>query len=44
MWALLTPDAREKVRRGNYARLFDTARVKVRAWEKANLKASSSRP
>ncbi len=44
VWALLTPDAREKVRRGNYARLFDTARVKVRAWETANLKASSSRP
>jgi hypothetical protein len=35
LWALLTPDASAKVRKGNYERLFDTARVKVRAWEKA---------
>lgn len=37
LWAKLTPDAREKVLKGNYARLFDAARVKVRAWEKANV-------
>ncbi len=34
--AQLTPEAREKVLKGNYERLFDQARLKVRAWEKAN--------
>jgi predicted TIM-barrel fold metal-dependent hydrolase len=38
LWKLLTPEAREKVLFGNYERLFDAARVKVRAWEKANAK------
>lgn len=38
LWASLTPDASYKVRIGNYERLFDQARVKVRAWEKANIK------
>ena len=33
----LTPEAREKLLKGNYARLFDAAKVKVRAWEKAHL-------
>ena len=37
LWKGLTPDASEKVRRGNYARLFDEARNKVRAWEKENV-------
>jgi len=36
LWAKLTPDAREKILRGNYERLFDAARIKVRAWEKAH--------
>jgi len=31
--AQLTPDAKYKLLKGNYARLFDAARVKVRAWE-----------
>jgi predicted TIM-barrel fold metal-dependent hydrolase len=35
--AALTPEAREKFLKGNYERLFDEARQKVRAWEKANL-------
>ncbi|HEX3158603.1 MAG TPA: amidohydrolase family protein, partial [Gemmatimonadaceae bacterium] len=35
LWALLTPDASAKVRTGNYERLFDAARQRVRAWEKA---------
>jgi PAS domain-containing protein len=39
VWALLTPEASEKVRKGNYERLFDAARAKVRAWEAANLDA-----
>jgi len=38
LFAKLTPDASEKVRKGNYERLFDDARRKVRAWEKANRK------
>jgi predicted TIM-barrel fold metal-dependent hydrolase len=33
LWALLTPDASEKVRHGNYERLFDAARKRVREWE-----------
>ncbi len=33
----LTPEASYAVRIGNYTRLFDKARVDVRAWEKANL-------
>jgi hypothetical protein len=39
VWALLTPEASELVRKGNYERLFDAARAKVRAWEAANLDA-----
>jgi predicted TIM-barrel fold metal-dependent hydrolase len=37
LWDRLTPDASEKVRKGNYARLFDAARTRVRAWERANV-------
>lgn len=33
LWSLLTPEASEKVRKANFARLFDEARPKVRAWE-----------
>jgi predicted TIM-barrel fold metal-dependent hydrolase len=36
LWALLTPDARARVSRGNYERLFDEARRRVRAWEARN--------
>jgi hypothetical protein len=38
LWKLLTEEASYNVRIGNYERLFDDARVRVRAWEKANLK------
>jgi len=38
VWAQLTPEASRKIRMGNYERIFDAARVKVRAWEKANVK------
>ena len=34
----LTPEASLKIRKGNYERLFDAARLRVRAWEQANLK------
>ena len=37
LWKLLTKEASEKVRKGNYERLFDAARRNVRAWEKTNL-------
>jgi hypothetical protein len=36
LFARLTPEASEKLRKGNYERLFDEARRRVRAWEKAN--------
>ena len=36
--ARLTPRASEQLRKGNYERIFDEARRKVRAWEKANFK------
>ncbi len=36
LWESLSPETSEKVRKGNFARLFDTAAKKVRAWEKAN--------
>ncbi len=35
----LTPEASYKLRKGNYERLFDAARIKVRAWEQANAEA-----
>jgi len=38
LFAKLTPEASEKLRKGNYERLFDEARRRVRAWEKANPK------
>jgi len=38
IWKLLTPEASQKIRLGNYERLFDAARVQVRAWEAANIK------
>jgi hypothetical protein len=33
LWKLLTPEASLKLRKGNFERLFDEARVKVRSWE-----------
>jgi len=38
LWKALTAQTSEKIRKGNYIRLFDEARKKVRAWEKANIK------
>ena len=35
LWKLLDGKTGEKVRKGNYERLFDEARHKVRAWEMA---------
>src|ERR1700758_2545902 len=36
LWKLLDQEASEKVRKGNYERLFDQARGRVRAWEAAH--------
>ena len=38
VWAELTPEASLKVRTGNYRRIFDEGRRRVRAWEAANVK------
>jgi predicted TIM-barrel fold metal-dependent hydrolase len=38
VWKQLTPEASLKVRKGNYERIFDAARQRVRAWEKANVR------
>ena len=38
VWRLLTPDASLKVRKGNYERIFDDGRRRVRAWEAALVK------
>ena len=35
---VLDPQASKKFRKGNYERLFDQARARVRAWEKANVR------
>lgn len=44
IFARLTPEASFAIRRGNYARLFDAGRTKVRAWEKANVPAAKIAP
>jgi predicted TIM-barrel fold metal-dependent hydrolase len=36
LWAALTPETRDKVTRGNYERLFDAARQRVRTWERTH--------
>ncbi|HKO45289.1 MAG TPA: amidohydrolase family protein [Pyrinomonadaceae bacterium] len=41
-WKLLTPEASEKVRKGNYERIFDEARRRVRSWEAAHAKPRGS--
>jgi len=38
LWSLLDSEASEKVRKGNYERIFDQARQRVRAWEVAHVK------
>jgi hypothetical protein len=37
LWNLLTPEARERILKINYEKLFDKSRKDVRAWEKAHL-------
>jgi hypothetical protein len=38
VWRQLTPDASLKVRKGNYERLFNEGRRRVREWERTNAK------
>jgi hypothetical protein len=38
IWRLLKPEASLKIRKGNYERLFDEGRRRVRAWEKVNVR------
>ena len=38
VWRQLTPEASLKVRKGNYERIFDEGRRRVRAWETAQVK------
>ncbi len=37
IWRQLSPEASKQIRKGNYERLFDAARVSVRAWERTHL-------
>ncbi len=41
LFAQLTPRTSELVRKGNYERLFDEARRRVRAWETASISDTS---
>jgi len=43
LWRQLTPEASLKVRKGNYERLFDEARRRVRAWERVDAQASAEK-
>ena len=38
VWRLVSPQASEKIRTGNYERIFDAGRRRVRAWERAHVK------
>jgi hypothetical protein len=42
LWKQLTPEASRKVRLGNFARIFDAAKPKVRAWEQAHAPSAGS--
>jgi hypothetical protein len=38
VFAQLTPEVSHAIRLGNYERLFDAARMRVRAWEREHVK------
>ncbi len=42
LWKALSPEASAKLRKGNYERLFDESRKRVRAWEAVNAKGPSA--
>ena len=41
LWKRLTPEASQQVRKGNYERIFDAARTRVRAWEHAHVTSAA---
>jgi hypothetical protein len=41
LWRSLSPQTSEKVRKANYARVFDEARRKVRSWERSHAAKAS---
>jgi hypothetical protein len=43
LWSLLSQEAGEKVRKGNYERIFDEGRRNARAWEAAQLKKAKTK-
>lgn len=43
-WSKLRPETSLAIRKGNYERLFDAARKKVRAWEAANVGRPKAAP
>lgn len=43
-WSRLKPETTLAIRKGNYERLFDAARTKVRAWENMNVGRKRSAP
>jgi hypothetical protein len=44
LFANLSPEAKQKLLKGNYARLFDAARIKVRKWESVHANDPSITP
>lgn len=44
LWASLGSDTEVKVRRGNYERVFDSARQKVRSWENTHVTGAAGSP
>jgi hypothetical protein len=44
LFAELTPESKQKLLKGNYARIFDAARIRVRNWEIAHARDSSGTP
>lgn len=42
LWKLLDPETSQKVRRGNYERIFNEGRRKVRSWESTHVSAVGS--
>ncbi len=44
LFKLLNPEAKRKLLKGNYARLFDAARTKVRQWESIHAKKETEKP
>lgn len=43
LWSLLDKEASEKLRKGNYERIFDEARRRVRVWENAHTNGGPQR-